>query len=192
MNAADKYIAQPFVAGTPQAEVIGQAVSAFAENIEAERIRELLPKHGLGNIEPETWYPHQDWMNVLKDINDEMDDAASVFVAFGKKVVETAVMPPEMQTPEDVLHALHAIHHANLRNIPEEEGYRVKKLGDKHYHVYENTPNPSQTIYGFLWGLMQRFTDDREDFLVEQLDNPNPTDEPGTLFDVKWGPEGSL
>ncbi|MFP4323383.1 MAG: hypothetical protein ACLFTK_13095 [Anaerolineales bacterium] len=190
--APDKYTAQPFVAGTPQAEVAGQTVLAFSENLEADRIRELLPKHGLGDIDPEAWYPHQYWMNVLKEINDTMDNPTSVFVAFGKKVVETAVMPPEIQTPEDVLAMLHAIHHANLRNIPEDEGYAVEQIGTGHYHVYENTPNPSDAIYGFLWGLMQRFTKDNEDFIIIPLDNPHPDDKPGTLFEVKWGPQGTL
>lgn len=183
-----RYVAQQYVAGTPQAEVTGAAVQAFSSNLEAEMMAELLPKHGFGDIDPEAWYPHQNWMDLLQDIEARHGSGASnIFVAFGREVVATAVMPPEMQTIEDVLHSLHAIHHANLRHIPEEEGYRAVKKGERHYWVYENTPNPSDVIYGFLWGLMARFKDPGEMFVVRPIDNPNPAEEPGTLFEIKWG-----
>ncbi|PJF21187.1 MAG: hypothetical protein CUN56_12355, partial [Phototrophicales bacterium] len=128
------YVAKPFVAGTPEALVIGQTVAAFAENLESEVIAPLLPKYGLDNIDPEKWYPHQSWFNVLKDLNDTLGEGAdSAFIAFGRKVVETAVMPPEIQSIPDILNALHAIHHLNLKNIPEEEGYQIEKVTDNHY-----------------------------------------------------------
>ncbi|MFW5691185.1 MAG: hypothetical protein ACOCXZ_01680 [Chloroflexota bacterium] len=179
------YIAKPFVAGTPQALVAGQAVIAFADNLVSDAIAPLLPKHGLDNIDPEKWYPHQSWLDVLEDLGGR-PDASSVFVAFGRKVVETAVMPPEIQTADDMLDALHAIHHANLQNVPEEEGYYVEKLGPKHYYVHHNTPNPEDAIYGFLWGLMSRFCTDDEQFVVRLL--PNEASQHGrSVYEVKWG-----
>lgn len=180
------YIAKPYVAGTPEALVVGQAVIAFSENLMAERITHLLPKHGFADIDPEAWYPHQNWMDLLKDIEDEADDASTTFVAFGRKVVETAVMPPELKTVEDVLNALHAIHHLNLRNIPEEEGYHLEKLGPKHYYVHHNTPNPEDVIYGFIWGLAARFVGPLESFRVQRLQD-KPSDKGRSIYEVKWG-----
>lgn len=183
-----KYTAKPYVAGSPDAEVIGQVVLAFAENLEAEHIKPLLPKHGFENIDPEKWYPHQWWLNVLKDLTDSMGGgASSAFVAFGRKVVETAVMPPEINSIPTALNALHAIHHLNLRNIPDEEGYVVKPMGANFYHVYQNTPNPDDAIYGFLWGMVARFKGPGEIFVVRKIENPAPFDTPGTLFEIKWG-----
>lgn len=182
------YVAKPFVAGTPQAEVIGQVVLAFSQNLEAAQIAPLLPKYGLDNVDPDQWYPHQNWMNVLRDIaQDDTGASSSALVAFGKQVVETAVMPPEIDTIPKALNALHAIHHMNLRNIPEEEGYTIVEKGPQHYWVYHNTPNPGDTIYGFLWGLAARYKGDGERFVVRIIDNPNPDDVPGSLFEVKWG-----
>jgi len=187
-NTTERYVAKPFVAGSPEALVIGQTVLAFSQNLEAEVIAPLLPKHGLGDVDPEKWYPHQAWMDVLKDVNDHFGGRASqAFVAFGKQVVENVVMPPEIQTIPDVLNALHAIHHLNLQNVPEDEGYVVEQLGDKHYMVYENTPNPSYAIYGFIWGLVARYCPDDEDFVVEIVDNPKPAETPGTAFEIQWG-----
>jgi hypothetical protein len=180
------YTAKPFVAGTPEAEVLGQTVLAFAENLRADLIKPLLPKHGLDNIQPDKWYPHQSWMNVLKEIQ-EMPGSSEMFVAFGKQVVKSAAMPPEMKTIPDALNALHDIHHMNLRNIPPEEGYVVEQKGPKHYYVYENTPNPSDAIYGFIWGLCARFKQPGESFSVTPRENPNSHQTPGQLFEVKWG-----
>lgn len=181
-----KYIARPFVAGTPQAEVLGQVVLAFSQNLEAEYIAPLLPKYGLDNIDPTQWYPHQSWMNVLRDLS-AMPDSSSILVAFGKAVVRTAVMPEEIDSIPKVLNALHAIHHANLRNIPADEGYSVKQIDEKHFHVYHNTPNPDDAIYGFIWGLAARFHAPGEYFAVRMIDNPHPDETPGSVFEVKWG-----
>lgn len=181
------YIAKPFVAGTPQAEVIGQAVIAFSENLVSDQIAPLLPKHGLEDVDPEAWYPHQSWMNVLKDIQD-MPGASTAFVAFGRQVVKAAVMPPEMKTIPDVLNALHAIHHMNLRNIPEEEGYYIEQISPQHYRVHHNTPNPEDAIYGFIWGLAARFRGDGEEFSVRLLPDVETT-HGRSVYEVKWGSE---
>lgn len=182
------YIAKPFIAGTPEAEVTGEAMSAFLDNLEADTLRPILEKHGLTEIETDKWYPHQIWMDVLKDVNDNAKGgASSIFVAFGRKVVETAVMPPEIQTIEDVLNSLHAIHHANLRNIPDDEGYKIEKIKPKHYLVYHNTPNPLDAIYGFLWGLVARYKKPNEVFVVKPVENPDPDKFPGDVFSVRWG-----
>lgn len=180
------YVAKPFIAGTPQAEVIGQVVMAFSQNLEADLIAPLLPKYGLDNVDPEKWYSHQNWMNVLRDLN-QMPGSMSAFVAFGKQVVETAAMPPEIDSIPKALELLHAIHHLNLRNIPQDEGYSVRQIDPKHYHVYHNTPNPEDAIYGFIWGLAARYKAPNEHFTVRKMDNPNPEEIPGTLYDVTWG-----
>jgi hypothetical protein len=181
------YVAKPFEAGTPQAEVIGQTMLAFSENLRADAVVPILEKHGLSNIDPDRWYSHQLWMDVLNDMAESLGgEASSAFVAFGKQVVQSAVMPPEIQTIPDALNALHAIHHANLRNVPEAEGYSLEVVGDKHYIVYHNTPNPDDAIYGFLWGLAARFKGPGETFRVHKIDNPDPS-RSRSAFEVTWG-----
>lgn len=180
------YAAKPFVAGTPEALVIGQVVQAFAENLQADEIAHLLPKHGFANIQSDKWYPHQYWLNILKEISEGPNSNINL-IAFGKQVVQNAVLPPELDNIPKVLHALQAIHHAHTQNIPDEEGYRLKQLGENHYYVYHNTPNPDTAIYGFIWGLLARFSGKDETFVIHMLDNPNPTEEPGSIFEVKWG-----
>ena len=182
-----QYIAKPFVAGTPQAEVIGQTMISFADNLEASLIKPILEKNGVGTINPEGWYPHQLWMDILKQMNDSLGgESSSAFVAFGRQVVVNAVMPDFIKTIPDALNALHAIHHANLRNIPAEEGYSIEVKGEKHYIVYHNTPNPDDVIYGFIWGLAARFKGSNETFTVKMIDNPAPHKARSAL-EVIWG-----
>lgn len=161
------YIAKPYVAGSPSAEVTGAAMSAFLDNLRSDAVTPILKKHNATKISTDKWYPHQLWFDILKDLEDELSGAVSeVFVAFGREVVRTAVMPPEIKTISNALKALHAIHHANLRNIPEDEGYFLEKLDDQHYVVYQNTPNPDDAIYGFLWAMAARFKQEGGSFVV--------------------------
>jgi len=181
------YVAQPFIAGSPKAEVIGQTMISFADNLEASIIQPILKKYGLQTIDPDAWYSHQLWMDIRKNMNDTLGgEAQSAFVAFGRQVVNNAVMPDFIQSIPDALNALHAIHHANLRNIPADEGYSIDVKGEKHYIVYHNTPNPDDAIYGFIWGLAARFKKADESFTVKMIDNPAPH-KARSAFEVIWG-----
>ncbi len=182
-----RYIAKPFVAGTSQAEVIGQTMISFADNLEAEILKPILKKHGLEVIDENKWYPHQLWLDILKEMSDTLGgEASSAFVAFGKQVVQNAVMPDVIKTIPDALNALNAIHHANLRNVPEEEGYSIEVKSEKDYIVYHNTPNPDDAIYGFLWALVARFKQSGESFTVRIIPNPAP-EKARSAYEVKWG-----
>ncbi len=181
------YVAQPFIAGSEQAEVIGQTMISFKDNIRNEVMEPVLEKHELVDIDEGAWYSHQLWMDILKDIQDTLGGQASeAFVAFGRQVVKNAIMPPQIQTIPDALNALHAIHHANLRNIPEEEGYSIEAISDTHYIVYHNTPNPEEAIYGFLWGLAARFKGQKQSFTVEKIENPLP-EKARSAYEITWG-----
>jgi hypothetical protein len=181
------YVAKPYVAGSKEAEVIGQTMLSFADNMDADVIEPILARYDMTDIDPEAWYPHQVWMDILKAMDESLGGRASpAFVAFGKQVVQNAVMPPEIQSIPDALNALHAIHHANLRNIPEEEGYTIEQVKDRHYIVYHNTPNPDDAIFGFLWALAARYKKSTETFRVRQIKNEKPNIA-RSAFEVTWG-----
>ncbi|MGJ3237932.1 MAG: hypothetical protein ACFE0Q_04430 [Anaerolineae bacterium] len=183
-----QYVAVPFEAASPDVMVIGQTMQAFIENVQADVIKPILEKHEITEINAEAWYPHQLWMDILQDIDETLGgNAQMAFVAFGRKVVEKAAMPLEINSIPAALNLLHTIHHMNLQNAPEDEGFIIEQISDKHYHVYENTPNPSDAMYGFIWGICARFRDGDEGFTVEIIANPKAESQPGTLFDVQWG-----
>jgi len=138
-----KYTAVPYVAGSPEALVIGQTMLAFLENVQGELIAPIMQKYGLETIEPEQWYSHQLWMDILRELERTLEgEAQSAFVAIGREVVRKAVMPPEMDSIPVALNSLHAIHHLNLQHVPEDEGYVVKELGPKHFQVCQHPQSP--------------------------------------------------
>lgn len=182
-----QYVAKPFIAGTPQAEINGQIMISFSDNLEANIIKPILEAHGVANIDPEKWYSQQLWLDILKDIQHKLaGEATSALVAMGRQVVKNAVWPESVKSIPDALNVLHFIHQSNLRNIPEEEGYSLEIRGEKDYIVYHNTPNPEDGIYGFLWGIAARFKGQGETFTVQKIDNPAPH-KARSAYEVKWG-----
>jgi hypothetical protein len=180
------YRAVPFQASSPDARIQGQIVLSFTQSLEAAKIAPILPRHGFEKIEADAWYSQQKWMDVLKEIS-ELPDSDAALVSVGKRVVSNAEMPPEIKSIPDALRTLHDIHHAYVKNIPAEEGYAVREISEKHYHVYHNTPNPDIGVYGFIWSMAARFKQPDEIFRVTIIPNPNPDEMPGSVFNVVWG-----
>jgi hypothetical protein len=180
------YIAKPFVAGTAQAEVTGHTLQAYSSSVDADVILPLLPKHGLNRVHPEKWYPQQSWMNILRDMY-AVPGGKTALVAIGKQIARTAALPPDVDSIPKALQGLNTIHHHHLRNAPSEEGYTIQQEAERHYRVYHNTPNPLDTIYGLLCGLVERFRQPGESFCIQQIENPHPDDIPGVVFEVRWG-----
>ncbi|MDX2079126.1 MAG: hypothetical protein SFZ02_22035 [bacterium] len=181
------YIAKRFVASSPNAEINGQVMISFSDNLEARIIKPILEAHGILEIDPEKWYSQQLWLDILKDMQDKLaGEATSALVAMGKQVVSNAVWPDSVQSIPDALNVLHFIHQSNLRDIPSEEGYSLEAKGEQHYIIYHNTPNPDDGIYGFLWGIGARFKKPGESFTVKMIDNPAPH-KASSAFEIIWG-----
>lgn len=183
------YHAKPFIAANAQILVNGAGVAAYSQNIESSTIAPLLEKYGLHDIDPTQWYPYQDWLNVLKELEVNLGGAASyTFVAIGRKAVETALMPADLKTIPQFLNMLNAIHQMNFQNLPPEEGYQVRQVGEKHYIIYHNTPSPDDLVYGFLWGVAARFKAPDENFTLNLIENDRP-DTTTAAFELSWGQE---
>lgn len=179
------YIARPFEASTATAEVLGQTVLAFSTGDHAAAIRPLLPLYGLDQVEPDAWYPHQSWLNVLRDIS-LRPDGETLLIAFGRQVVNRAVLPSPQTGIVSMLHQINIIHHMNLRNILPEEGYTIQVINEKRYLVYHNTGNPIMAIYGFISELVNRSKGPTETVSVQHITNSRPQYRPGDVFEVRW------
>lgn len=57
-------------AARPDIRVSGQTMIAFVECSNQSDIRDILERHGLGEIDPNRWYSQQKWLNVLLALND--------------------------------------------------------------------------------------------------------------------------
>jgi len=54
-----KYVFQPYVSPSPDAEIMGQIMFAYTQNIRAEEMASILQKYDLTDIQPDQWYPYQ-------------------------------------------------------------------------------------------------------------------------------------
>ncbi len=170
------------------AEVIGQNMSAFVECINKDHILPFLEKHGLSQIDPQTWYPLQDWLNVLNDMLDA-GGAMFDFVSVGMKIADTAVYPPEVEGLPfaDFVMMIPQVYQMQHRHgdVGEEQ---ARQLGDQHLQLYMRTPYPDDLAYGVVWGMARRFLPPGTHFVIAYDEAEPRCDQGGdhTILDIQW------
>ncbi len=166
----------------------GAAMLSFIESINIDRIRPFLEKHGLTNIDPDKWYPLQQWLDVLSDIS-EQGGAMFDFVSIGMKIIETAKFPPEFEALafEQAVMAIDDLYHANARGGDIGE-YTVEQVGEKQIEVTCRIPFPDDVAYGQLYGMARRMLPKGSHPTV-RYDEDIPRREKGgerTIMHVTW------
>ncbi len=143
----------------PQAEVRGAIILSVIDCMQQEEIAPFLKKHGLQSIDPEGWYPMQNWLDLLGDIRSaSSENALFDFVCIGMKVSERIKLPPGLkQLPyEKLVMNRNQIYQAQHRSGDVGE-YSVEQAEDKHVTITAKTPYPDDLIYGVMCGEAQRF-----------------------------------
>jgi hypothetical protein len=182
-----KYVAQKFVAPSPEAETMGYVLTIYLHNLRSEDIAPILEKHGISSIEPDQWYPMQRALDIQRDIYTSDENVSEKLVAAGIQYAQTNPFPPEIKTISDVLYILSQASGRASRNTPDGYGFTLKVMSEKHLWMFSNTPYDDDGVYGLLWGLANRFKPETDLFVVRIIDNPDPETYPGTCFDIKWG-----
>lgn len=175
-----------FVVADPNAQVTGRLMLSLIKNINVDEIMPVLTKHGLESIEPEKWYPFQNFLDALKDVAQGNVNATENLVAIGVKASETAVIPAGIDSLASFMELLNDVSSANSRNIVPEERYDIKVIAPGRVHVTNNRPYPDDAIFGFLWGAAKRFSP--EGFLVRPIKRAAPDSDESTTFEITWGP----
>ncbi len=181
-------MSRQYVSFDPKAEIIGQNVLGFIECTNKEHILPYLEQHGLSHIDPDTWYPLQNWIDVLNDLAHD-GGAMFDFVSIGLKIAETAVYPPEVDEMPfaDFVMMIPEVYRMQHRNgdIGEE---RAELLGDQHLRLIMRTPYPDDLAYGVVWGMARRFLPKSTQFLIA-YDDAEPRRDLGgeyTVLDISW------
>jgi hypothetical protein len=104
-------------------------------------------------------------------------------IAIGVKRAETGPLPELVKNIQDVMELLNHYYPMTHRNFAEGEGVTTHKHGDKHYVVIFNTPYPWELLYGYVWGLVKRFSYSASSFTVRHLDQSVPN-ESGEVMDI--------
>jgi hypothetical protein len=178
------YIATLFVAPSPEAETLGASGASLIQNVRAEHIQPILKKHGLESIEVDKWYPMQLTLDIIKDIVESRENVLEDLVAVGVKAVETAPLPSEINSIESALFFIDRAVKLTSRYIPDEFGAPLQILSKQHILVTNNIPYPAELLYGYIWGLVNRFKAPDEIFSIRT--QPEESGKPAVIS-VKWG-----
>lgn len=165
------YIAQPYQASSPQAQVLGANVTALLGTLTDHTLRPLVEEYGFGTIDPEIWYSQQDFLDVIRAVEERL--TWEELVAIGMNGANLVDFP--MNTPlEDMLAQLPPAYHYFHHQVSGSEGYSLEH-GDRHMAVVCNVPYPPFVLYGLIHGLIRRFcAADPRRFTVEVVSDRSP------------------
>ncbi len=174
-----------FVAFYPHTEIIGRAIWTAVLEMD-EDILAVLDANGLDNLEPETWYPQQTWLNALKAMNQGHTQPFHYkLVVSGIRAARRIQYEPEVQTIPEAIRALSLIYATNHRNKPNYEGIFLEENGVRHLRVKFCTPYPHAFEYGVLQGTAHRFQPDDANLMVRFDINETPNDDT-CIYHIVW------
>lgn len=172
----------------PSAEVIGQTMLSFIDNLQSDRIMPLLKRHGLDDIQPDQWYPLQDWLEVLNDLAREGDFSSSV-VAIGMQITEKMLVPPEVEQLSlgEILEMWNDLYQMQHRGA-DVGCVRTEKVAPNHYVCTQEVMYPDDMSYGVAYGMARRWLPHGTPFTVKYDDTILNRDNggPQTVIHVMW------
>jgi hypothetical protein len=166
--------------------ISGQAMQAIVQSIEFDSIRphmeEMFQAYGLPPIiDPNQWYPLQLYYDITKRLNsDEL-------ISIGVRFINAAIFPPEIDSIQRAIELLMATHHLNLKNVPEGDGYSDYHFDAHRITFRENTTFPHDLMYGYIYGLVQRYKKNGESPVVRRtfLNEADP-DAAGAIYEITY------
>jgi len=172
----------------PDTEIVGQVILDFQQATNSATFMDTFEKHGLINLEPETWYPGQKWVDVLNDIYTK-PGAMMNFVSIGMRQIELAEMPLEFnEMPlNDVLISIEEAYAMSYRGT-DIGSIKTQVVDDKHLCMIVRSFEPDDLWYGNIHGLLRRFGDPTIHYIVQYDPDVQRHDEGGehTVFKITW------
>jgi len=123
-------------------------------------VDEWLGESGIGEIDPDDWYPRQEWLNLLMKLETQPGNAMQNQVAIGMKVIDNVALPEDFKLDSvfDAVNMLVGVYVENQRNLPEgDTGYEVVQIDEKHFEIEDTNPYLPFVNYGYIYGILQRF-----------------------------------
>ncbi len=166
--------------------ISGQALQSFVQSAEFDSIRphleEVFRAYGLPpEIDPNEWYPLQLSHDITKRLNGEQ------LVSIGVRLITSAAFPPEIDSIQKAIELLMATYHLNVRNVPEGDGYSDYHFDDRRITFREDTTFPHDVMYGYIYGLVQRYKKPGESPVVRRTYlNPDDPDAAGAIYEITY------
>lgn len=163
----------------PDAEVLGGAINGFIDAVNRDNIMPHLEKLGMTDIDPTKWYPKQMYIDLWNEILASSGYSMGDLVSVGMTIANTAWPPDADGRPFDELVAEWGAAF-DFVNRGADRGYvRTEKIDDKHYKVYNCTPDPDDLNYGVVYGFCKRFLPKGAGFKVKYDPNVKRRDDGG-------------
>ena len=170
-------MAKEYVAETPGALVLGSTMRATL-NALGEQALPIMAEHGLSDVQDNEWYLFQNYLDVIKKVAQGGFGAMQDLVAIGMLIPDVAILPPEVDTLEQVLAGLgitFTSHHKDAGI-----GWEVRQEGNTTI-CDSYTPYPDEMEYGVLYSFARHFTRPGQNFTV-QFDSTLPRKATGGDF----------
>lgn len=174
-----------FEAPDAKTEVAGSSLLAFVKNSNSDELQPILMRAGLHEIDPQGWYPMQNWLTVFRTIAEEHNGNSMFdFVSIGIALAHTMPLPPQINTFQAAITALPQGYNMSHRNgYP---GEFVIEHEDNLIRIIKRTPYPDELTYGLLWGLVRRYAPKPGDVRVVNLDPFREQWRDQAVFEVSW------
>jgi hypothetical protein len=143
--------AKPF---DPNVEVLGAVIIAISQSINSDELLPILEARGLGNVQPDQWYPAATWIDALNDIAAH-DNGSMNLVAASIKVSENIPQASGDGTIKGAFMTANDTYYMSHRG-----GYlgeiKVESTKDKEVTVSAYSPYPDDYLYGAFYGHARR------------------------------------
>ncbi len=169
----------------PNLEISGHTTHALLESINRDNYLHILERHGLSDINEDSWYRLQDILNVLNNMN-ERGGAMMDFVSIGLAAATNSILPSEIQNLplNEFLPAYAQRYQQQLHRNGDPGEIRVETRADNHVVLtLLDVPYPDDLMYGLFYGYARRFVRPGMPFTV-RYDEKLPRRELGGKFTV--------
>jgi hypothetical protein len=146
-----------FQAIAPGVEVSGAAVLSVIRGMPAfeARARRILLAHGMVDPREDRWYPQQAWLDAFRTI--AADIGGATLTQIGKKIPESAIWPPVINTVAAALASIDVAYHLNHRG-GEIGHYHFEPRGPRAAVMVCDNPYPCAFDQGIIEATARRFS----------------------------------
>lgn len=173
---------------SPDHEVLGAAIITYRDSVNLDHYADFYVEAGLGDVQPDQWYPFQkvlDVLNAIAERGGEMMD----FVSIGMAVGRNAPVPPEVSSLPfaQILQTMGKA--VEQTNRGANRGYTIfEQVSPTHIKLNIRDSSPDDLLYGTIYGYAKRFLPDGYRFTV-RFDPDSPRRELGgdsTILHIEW------